>query len=102
MIANLPLFVGHNLISWVSKKQKVVSRSSTKTKYKSVVAALADMIWIQSLLHEFWIALPMPRLYCDNLGVIQLVANPIMHSRSKHFELDLHFVRSLILIHLSS
>ena len=91
------IFVGHNLISWVSKKQKVVSQSSTKAEYRSVAAALADVIWIQSLLHELHITLPTPILYCDNLSVVQLVANPIMHSHSKHFELDLHFARDHIL-----
>ena len=47
-----------------------------------------------------------PRLYSDNMGVVQLTANPVMHSWSKHFELDLHFVKDyvqhkrLILLHL--
>jgi len=47
-----------------------------------------------------------PRLYSDNMGAVQLAANPVMHSRSKHFDLDLHFVRDyvqdkrLILLHL--
>jgi len=102
------IFLGLNPISWVSKKQKVVSRSSTKAEYRSVATALTDMIWIQSLLNELRISSTTPRLYCDNLSDVQLAANPIMHSRSKHFELDLHFVRdhvlakSLTLIHLPS
>ena len=102
------IFLGLNPVSWVSKKQKIVSCSSTKAECRSVAAALTDMIWIQSLLHELWIRSTTPRLYCDNLSAVQLAANPIMHSRSKHFELDLHFVRdhvlakSLTLIHLPS
>ena len=69
---------------------------------------LADIIWIKSLLRELRFALPLPKLYCDNLSVNQLVVNPILHSRSKHFKLDLHFVRdhalakSLLLIYLPS
>jgi len=84
------IFVGNNLVSWSSKKQKVVSRSSTEAEYRSVAAALADIIWIQSLMHELRVTSPTPQLYSDNLGAVQLAANPVMHSQSKHFELDLH------------
>jgi len=87
------IFVGNNLVSWSFKKQKIVSRSNTETEYKSVVAALVDIIWIQSLMHELCITSPTPQLYLYNLGVVKLVANPVMHSRSKNFKLDLHFVR---------
>jgi len=56
------IFVGPNPVSWVLKKQKVVSRSNTKAKYSSVVVALADIIWIKSLLRELRFALPLPKL----------------------------------------
>jgi len=90
------IFVGNNLVSWSSKKQKVVSRNSVEAEYRSVVVALADIIWIQSLMHELCVTSPAPQFYSDNLGVVQLAANPIMHSQSKHFELDLHFIRDRV------
>ena len=100
------IYVGRNLISWSSKKKKVVSRSSTEAEYRSVAVALAYIIWINSLMTELRLPTSTPRLYSDNMGVVQLTANPVMHSWSKHFELDLHFVKDyvqhkrLILLHL--
>ena len=54
---------------------------------------LTEVLWLQSLLHELHIPYTKPQLFSDNLGVVLLSANPIMHSRTKHFELDLDFVR---------
>jgi len=102
------IFVGRNLVSWSSKKQKAVSRSSTEAEYRSIAAALADITWIQSLMMVLRIPSSTPIIHYDNLGVVHIVANPILHSRSKHFELDLHFVRDrvqrkqLLVIHLPS
>ena len=53
-------------------------------------------MWIQSLLSELRIQGLKPKLYYDNLGVVLLSANPVMHSKTKHFELDLHFVRDQV------
>lgn len=87
------VYLGSNLISWASKKQVVVSRSSTEAEYHSLAAVTAELTWLQSLLTElrFPLSAP-PRVYCDNLSAVLLAANPILHSRTKHFELDLYFV----------
>jgi len=77
-------------------KQKAISKSSTEAKYCSVVAALADIKWIINLLHELHLTLKLSCIYSDNMGVILLAVNPIMHSKTKHFELDLYFVRKSI------
>ena len=103
------IFVGRNLVSWSSKKQKAVSRSSTEAEYRSIAAALADITWIQTLLTELRIpSSSTPIIHSDNLGAVHIAANPVLHSRSKHFELDLHFVRDrvqhkqLLVVHLPS
>jgi len=54
---------------------------------------MTEILWLKSLLHEFHIQTPPPHIFSDNLGAVLLSANPVMHSKSKHFELDLHFVR---------
>ncbi|XP_068476786.1 uncharacterized mitochondrial protein AtMg00810-like [Phaseolus vulgaris] len=87
------VYFGSNLVSWSSHKQRAVSRSSTEAEYRGIAAVLADIIWIQSLLTELHISCTMPKIYFDNLGAVLLSANPVMHSRSKHFEIDIHFVR---------
>jgi len=62
----------------------------------SVVAALADIIWISSLLQELLISSSTPLIHLENMRAVQLAANPIMHSRSKHFELNLHFAQDYV------
>jgi len=89
-------YYGLNLIAWSSHKQRVVSRSNTEAEYRSIAAALTEVIWLQSLLHELHIQTKQPQLFSDNLGAVLLSANPILHSRTKHFELDLHFVRDYV------
>jgi hypothetical protein len=93
----LPYFFGKNLISWCSRKQPTVSRSSTEAEYKAIADATAEVIWLQVLLRE--LGLPHPRaptLWCDNIGATYLCANPIFHRRSKHVEVDYHFVRERV------
>ena len=90
------VYFGSNIVSWSSHKQKVVSRSSTEAEYRGIAAVLTDIIWLQSLLSELRIFTSVPNVYSDNLGAVLLSANPILHSKTKHFELDLHFVRDHI------
>jgi hypothetical protein len=73
-------FFGGNLVSWSSRKQSIVSRSSTETEYKAVADATAELIWIQVLLRELGIDQSRsPTLWCDNIGATYLAANPIFH-----------------------
>jgi histone deacetylase 1/2 len=91
------VFLGDNLVSWSSRKQSTVLRSSTKSEYKAIADATAELIWIQVLLQELGIPqLRSPTLCCDNLGATYLSANPIFHGRSKHIEVDHHFVREWV------
>ena len=92
------VFLGSNLVSWSARKQATVSRSSTEPKYKALANATAEVMWIQTLLKE--LNIPSPRaakLWCDNIGAKYLSANPIFHARTKHIEVDYHFVRERVL-----
>ena len=94
------IYLGDNLISWSSKKQHAVSHSSTEAEFRGLASAVAELIWIRSLLCELQVTLHTPpKLLCDNISAMLLAANPILHTRTKHFELDLHFVRDSILKH---
>ena len=91
------VFLGSNLISWSSRKQATVSRSSTEAEYKAMANATAEVIWIQTLLRELGIkSPPVARLWCDNIGATYLSANPVFHARTKHIEVNYHFVRERV------
>ena len=95
------IFLGGNLINWSSKKQLVVARSSTKSKYCTLASAASELTWTNQLLHELGIILQIspPLLMCDNMGAQALASNPVHHAHTKHIEIDVHFVRDLVSSH---
>jgi Reverse transcriptase (RNA-dependent DNA polymerase) len=93
------VFLGPNLVSWSSKKQGIVSRSSTEAEYQSMTVTTAELMWLQSLLHDLGHTIPSPpALWCDNLDATFLAANLVFHARTKHIELDFHFVREQLAV----
>jgi hypothetical protein len=90
------VFIGSNLLSWGSKKQIAVSKSSTETEYRSMAGACTELVWLQQL-HELHVhIISNPILWCDNLGATFLASNPIFHAKTKHVEIDYHFVRKKV------
>lgn len=91
------VFLGDNLISWSSKRQHTVSRSSAEAEYRAVANAVAETSWLRQLLHELHCP---PQhatvVYCDNISAVYLSTNPVQHQRTKHIEIDLHFVRDRV------
>ena len=91
------IFLGPNLVFWSSRKQPTVSRSSTEAEYKAFANGTAEATWIQSVLKELGVSQPKPpSLWCDNLGATYLSVNPMFHARTKHIEVDFHFVREKV------
>jgi hypothetical protein len=87
------VFLGTNLVSWSSKRQNVVSRSSAEAEYRAVANGVAEACWLRQLLQELHAPLTKSTLvYCDNVSAVYLSTNPIQHQRTKHVEIDLHFV----------
>ncbi|KAK6130063.1 hypothetical protein DH2020_036190 [Rehmannia glutinosa] len=91
------VFLGPNIISWSSKKQHVVARSSTESEYRALALATTEVIWIRALFVELGITLAQPSvLWTDNIGAITLASNPVYHARTKHIEIDVHFIRDQV------
>ncbi|KAM1319725.1 hypothetical protein ACFX2H_004687 [Malus domestica] len=91
------VFLGSNPISWSSKKQQTVSRSSTEAEYRALATAAAELDWIKQLLTVLHLAIPSsPVLFCDNMSAIALSSNPVLHQRTKHIEVDIYFVRERV------
>ncbi|RVW29825.1 Retrovirus-related Pol polyprotein from transposon RE1 [Vitis vinifera] len=91
------VFFGGNLVAWKSKKQSVVSRSSAESEYRAMAQATCEIIWIHQLLCEVGMKCTMPaKLWCDNQAALHIAANPVYHERTKHIEVDCHFIREKI------
>ena len=91
------VFVGWNLVSWKSKKQSVVSRSSVESEYRAMTQSVCEIMWLHQLLMEVGIDTPVPtKLWCDNQTAFHITSNPVFHERIKHIEIDCHFVREKI------
>ncbi|CAL9017436.1 unnamed protein product [Prunus brigantina] len=87
-------FVGGNLVTWRSKKQKVVSRSSAEAEYRGMAQGVCDLLWLRRLLRDLGFGPQKPMdLYCDNKAAIAIAHNPVQHDRTKHVEVDRHFVK---------
>ena len=87
------IFLGNCLISWSAKKQAVVSRSSTEAEYRALAIATTELFWIRMLFKNLGIPLPyVPVLWCDNFSALTLASNPVFHARTKHIEVDYHFI----------
>jgi hypothetical protein len=93
------VFLGDNLISWSSKRQNTVSRSSAEAEYRAVANGVAEATWLRQLLLELHASLRRATLvYCDNISAVYMTSNPVQHQRTKHIEIDLHFVRERVAV----
>ncbi|KAI0496461.1 hypothetical protein KFK09_022778 [Dendrobium nobile] len=86
-------FIGSTLVSWCVKKQVTVAKSSTEAEYRALSSATSDILWLRRLLAEFGLSQPSPTsIFCDSTSAIALAHNPVFHARTKHIEIDYHFI----------
>ena len=87
-------FLGGNLVTWKSKKQSVVARSSAEAEFRAMAQGVCELLWLKIILEDLKIKWDGPmRLYCDNKAAISIAHNPVQHDRTKHIEIDRHFIK---------
>ena len=81
------------------QKKNTVSRSSTKAEYRSMAHNAIELTWLTFILRDLKVPLQFPLiLFCDNLNALHMTVNPVVHARSKHIELDYHFIQERIVL----
>uniref|UniRef100_A0A2N9H674 Reverse transcriptase Ty1/copia-type domain-containing protein n=1 Tax=Fagus sylvatica TaxID=28930 RepID=A0A2N9H674_FAGSY len=86
--------LGSSLISWRNKKQSIVARSSTEAKYSTLADATSELLWLHWLLADMGASQTTSTpIHCDNRSAIHIAHNDVFHERTKHIEIDCHFIR---------
>ena len=94
------VMLGRSPISWKTKKQTTVSRSSAEAEYRAMADTCYKIRWIQHILGCLGVAATsLPRLYCDNQSALYIAANQVFHERMKHVDIDCHIVRECVRRH---
>ena len=92
------MLLGNSPVSWKSKKQSTVSRSSSEAEYRAMSAAASEVTWLVKLLEELGVTDLKPiTLHCDNQSALHIAKNPVFHERTKHIEIDCHFTRDKVM-----
>uniref|UniRef100_A0A803LWA5 Uncharacterized protein n=1 Tax=Chenopodium quinoa TaxID=63459 RepID=A0A803LWA5_CHEQI len=91
------VFLGSCLVSWKTKKQRSVSKSSAESEYRSMSVTNSEMEWLHDLLEDLQVKIELPvTLSCDNTSAEHLAQNPMFHEKTKHLKRDMHYVRDLV------
>ena len=91
------MFIEGNLISWKSKKQYVVARSSATAEYRAMILATCELVWLKHLLQELRFGKDeQTKFICDSQAALHISSNPVFHEMTKHIEVDYHFIRENI------
>lgn len=91
------VFLVHSLITWKSKKQDIVSSSSTEAEYRSMAVTTKELLWLNQMLKDLHIQVDSSaKLFCDNKSATYIATNPVFHERTKHVEIDCHITRDQV------
>ncbi|KAK6136988.1 hypothetical protein DH2020_029263 [Rehmannia glutinosa] len=95
-ITGFCVYLGDNIVSWCSKKQAFVSRSSTEAEYCSLANCATELLWMKQTLADYKCSFENVPIFCDNISAINIAQNPVHHNRTKHIEIRHHFLRDCV------
>lgn len=88
------IFLGDSLVTWKTKKQETVSKSSTEAEFRSMSHTTSELVWVVNVFQDLQIQIPKPiSLFCDNIAANHIAQNAVFHKRTKHLKLDCYYVR---------
>ena len=90
-------FLGDRLVSWSSKKQKLISTLTAKAEYIAAGSCCAQILWMKNQLQDYGLSYSKIPIYCDNQSAIAMIGNPVQHSLTKHSSIRYHFIREHIM-----
>jgi len=86
-----------NLISWKSKKQSVMARSSTEVEHRDMTSTFCELVWLKQMLPELQFRyVTQMTLICDNQTILHISSNLVFQKRTKHIEVNYHFIQEKI------
>lgn len=96
-LSGYAIFLGSSLISWKTKKQKTVSKSTAEAEYRSMSYTTSELIWLEGLFQDLKVQIPTPiNVYCDNIAAKYIAEHQVFQERTKHLRMDCHFVRDFV------
>jgi hypothetical protein len=102
-ISGYAFYIGNGAVSWSSKKQPIVTLSSTESEYVALTHAAKELIWLRKLITEIIQPILSPSsLLCDNQGAISLSKDATFHARTKHIDTRFHFIRQTVDLQITS
>nr|XP_016509464.1 PREDICTED: uncharacterized mitochondrial protein AtMg00810-like [Nicotiana tabacum] len=90
-VSDYCIFLRDSLVGWKSKKHHVVSLSSAKAEYRVVRHVVVELVWLSQLLHDLTVPVS---VFCNNMAALHIAKNSVFHERTKHIEVDCHFIRN--------
>lgn len=92
------IYLDPNLVSWLSKKQTTVSRSSMEGEYRAIANVIAELKWLYSLMCDLGIRICRPPLILtESKSALFMAAKPVVQTQSRHINIDYHFACDLII-----
>ncbi|RDY11211.1 Copia protein, partial [Mucuna pruriens] len=88
------MFLGGNLVTWRSKKQNVVARSSAEIEFRAMAYSICEGLWMKIIIDDLKVKYKGSiKLFCDNNSTISISHNPVQHNRTKYIEINRHFIK---------